>query len=129
MNQHIKPVFESIVLEVATEIEENGLQSALASFSDRIKNIQSGSISYFNFSTSDHNILVTKLEKEFQLLASGEKISTNFRFSRELSYKLKKLARDAGLDATKVLEHLIIQTTSIKIHNQQKTCKTKPVIT
>ena len=115
MNQHIKPVFESIVLEVATEIEENGLQSALASFSDRIKNIQSVSISYFNFSTSDHNILVTKLEKEFQLLASGEKISTNFRFTRELSYKLKKLARDAGLDATKVLEHLIIQTTSIKV--------------
>ena len=115
MKNHIKFQFDKLVLDIAGMIESDGLDAATTYLSRLIHGIVYRHISYLNFSKQDHIILVKSLEKELELLKSGEKISTNFRLCRERVYKLQLLADQSGLDKTKVLELLIDEAKHIKM--------------
>lgn len=111
MKNHIRTIFNAIIDEAASS------NDALDFLKDLLKKIQSGKVSYINLSPNDHQILVTNIEKEVNLLLSGEKIQTGFRFDRKTLYHLIHLTNQSGLgDRTKALELILLKTKSININ-------------
>lgn len=110
MNANVKKLFNELTMELALNIEREGVTRSLVKFNSLIQ-----SSLYPELPELDHKTLVTRLKEEAENIANGNKNPVGFRLSKATIYKLRVIAFRSDLSLTESIERMISETEKIEI--------------